>query len=124
MKALIYCLFLGLIVSLSSCVTTKYEWKNYDDRLYRFYGNQDINELILSLEQIIKSGEAKNRVPPGIYAEYGYLLYEIGKYEESIIYFEKEQNLWTEASVLMQKMTRNAQQKITLRRTEVSGSMK
>jgi len=113
MKALVYFLLFGLILSLTSCVSTTYDWKNYDGKLYRFYSNQDINELLLSLEQIIKSGEAKDRVPPGIYAEYGYLLYETGKYEESIVYFEKEQNLWPESAVLMQKMIRNAQQKIT-----------
>ena len=56
------------------------------------------------LAEVIEEGEAKGSVPPGIYAEYGHVLLDIGKAREAIIYFEKEKNVWPESSMLMDKM--------------------
>jgi len=102
-------LSLALLLLFSSCSSTQYGWRNYDGRLYKYYEKKDQDKFKASLEKIIRKGENDNRVPPGIYAEYGYLLYESQQYDSSIIYFEKERDRWPESAVFMQKMIRNAQ---------------
>ncbi len=91
------------------CASTCYHWYGYDESLYGYYKHPDIGKLQSSLESTIQRGEKDNRIPPGIYAEYGYVLYESGRYNEAIEFFKKEQEHWPESAVLMQKMIRNAQ---------------
>jgi hypothetical protein len=94
-----------LALVLLGCSTTKYHWGSYENSLYRYYKNPaDVEELGEALAEVIEEGEAKGRVPPGIYAEYGYVLLNIGRAPEAIIYFEKEKNAWPESSILMNNM--------------------
>ncbi len=94
-----------LALVLLGCSTTKYHWGSYEKSLYQYYKNPaNVEELGEALTEVIKEGEAKGSVPPGIYAEYGHVLLDIGKAREAIIYFEKEKNVWPESSMLMDKM--------------------
>lgn len=96
-------LFLSFFVA--GCATTKYTWKGYDTTLYRHYKNPDENEkFVMDLKEIIDAGEKKGNVPPGLYAEYGYTLYETKQYDEALVCFNKEYERWPESRVLMQKM--------------------
>ena len=62
----------------------------------------DLNE---TLEAIIKSADTtQSRVPPGIYAEYGYLQMQQGKSKEAIDLFKQERALWPESKVFMDRM--------------------
>lgn len=77
---------------------------------YNHYKNPTKSEqFIEDLRKIIQYGEISGRVPPGIYAEYGYALYEQGNYPEAIEYFKKEQSKWPESDIIMTKMINNAQ---------------
>jgi hypothetical protein len=67
-----------------------------------------VNKLLVVAKEVIESGESAGNVPPGIYAEYGYVLYEKGNFTEAILYFNKEQTKWSESKVLMAKMISNA----------------
>jgi hypothetical protein len=100
----------GIFIMLSGCVTpTIYTWKEYDDRLYKYYQNPTEPEsFIKDLREVISEGEKSNKVPPGLYAELGYALYAQGSYRESITYFQKESEKWTESKALMAKMIDNA----------------
>ena len=90
----------------------KYAWGRYDATLYAHYKNpQDKEAYLEHLGEIVQNAEAKDSVPPGLYAEYGYALYEFGKIPEAIAYFEKESAKWPESNVLMQKMIRNAKRR-------------
>lgn len=92
-------------VVLSGCVTTKYHWGKYENSLYEYYKNPaDVEKIAETLSTIIADGEALGNVPPGIYAEYGYILYITGKTQDSILYFEKEKKMWPESTTLMDKM--------------------
>jgi hypothetical protein len=88
-----------------------YHWRGYDDGLYRHYRNpQDRAQWVETLRVVILEGEQRGRqVPPGVYAEYGFALYEEGAWPQAIAYFEKERARWPESAVLMDKMIRNAQ---------------
>lgn len=87
-----------------------YRWNGYDEALYRHYRNpQDREAWVASLRTVILEAEqAGERVPPGIYAEYGYALFEEGQTKDASAWFEKEKATWPESRVLMEKMIRNA----------------
>ena len=98
-----------IMIGFSACSTTRYAWKNYDDKLYHHYRNPAENEkFIEGLKEIVVAGEETGRIPPGIYAEYGYALYEKGNYSEATIYFQKEYDKWPESRTFMLKMISNA----------------
>ncbi|MCD6288307.1 MAG: DUF4810 domain-containing protein, partial [Candidatus Hydrogenedentes bacterium] len=68
----------------------------------------DQEQFARTLETIIERGEQKGRVPPGIYAEYGYLLMVQGRAGEAITFFEREKAQWPESAHLMDVMIGNA----------------
>lgn len=93
----------------TGCTQSIYKWNGYDDAMYKFYKNPvEKEKFIEKLKNIIDSGEGTNTVPPGIYAEYGYLQYESSNYQEAIIYFQKEHDRWPESRIFISKMIRNA----------------
>ena len=98
----------ALVVSLTACATPnqKYYWGKYDPSLYGYYKDPaKVGDLSQTLEAIIKSADTKNtRVPPGIYAEYGYLQMQQGKSQEAVDLFKKEQAHWPESKVFMDHM--------------------
>ncbi|MGB8930497.1 MAG: DUF4810 domain-containing protein [Anaeromyxobacteraceae bacterium] len=97
--------------TLAACAPpTMYAWNNYDQAMYRHYKNpQDREAWVAALKTaVLESEQEGRRTPPGLYAEYGYALYEEGKAKDSIVYFEKEKAKWPESRVLMETMIRNA----------------
>ena len=86
-----------------------YLWGDYDSVLYAHYANpQDSERYLERLGQIVQKAEVeKDRIPPGLYAEYGYALFEAGRLDEAIIYYQKEREEWEESRVFMDKMIRN-----------------
>jgi len=87
----------------------KYAWNSYDSTLYGYYKNPAEKEKYMErLKTIILKAEQSKKVPPGIYAEYGYMFYENKNYPDAIIYFKKEYDLWQESRVFMQKMIDNS----------------
>jgi hypothetical protein len=101
-----------IVVALSGCATTnqKYDWGQYDPSLYAYYKSPaKVTELAISLEAIIKAAATKRSlVPPGIYAEYGYLQLQQGKSQEAVDFFRKEETLWPESKVFMERMIKVA----------------
>jgi hypothetical protein len=98
----------GLIVAFAGCATPKpkYDWGQYDPSLYAYYKNPSrVTELSESLESIIETANSKGAmVPPGIYAEYGYLQLEQGKSQEAMQFFKLEEAHWPESRVFMDRM--------------------
>lgn len=107
-------LAMGLALSAAACATgSHYAWGGYDQALHAHYrAPQDREAWVARLEAIIRTAEAEGlRVPPGIYAEYGYALFEEGRAAEAIPWFEKEKARWPESRLLMDKLIRNAGQR-------------
>lgn len=103
-------LYSCLLIIAAGCVPTRYVWNDYDNKLYRHYKNPaEYDQFIEQLKEIIENGEEAGKVPPGIYAEYGFALYEKGDFPEAIKYFKLESDKWPESRVLMAKMMRNAE---------------
>ncbi len=88
---------------------TLYTWRGYDDSLYAHYKNpQDHAKHIERLQKIVTQNETDGvKMPPGVYAEYGYALLEESRFDESVTYFKKEKETWPESAVVMEKMIRN-----------------
>lgn len=101
--------FILLLLLAQGCASTrKYAWGNYDSTLYTHYKKpQDKEAYLEHLKEIVNNAEVENRIPPGLYAEYGYALFESGNTIEAITYFEKEKAKWPESNILMEKMIRN-----------------
>ena len=101
--------FILPLLLFSSCVQTHYAWNGYDQALYDHYKNPaEREQYIETLQIIIQRAEESGKIPPGLYAEYGYTFYEVGSYQQAVQYFEKEAVLWPESRYFMGKMIRNA----------------
>lgn len=112
MKNTNYCIIAVTILMITGCAHTQYSWQNYDQKLYNHYKNPaTYDQFVEDLKNIMEKGETSGKIPPGIYAEYGYALYEKGNFPEAIKYFKKEQDKWPESNVIMTKMINNAQKK-------------
>lgn len=88
-----------------------YAWGKYDSALYTHYKKPaERTQWVTNLKTIIAEAEqAGAKVPPGMYAEFGYALFEEGQRDGAVTYFEKEKALWPESRVFMDKMILNAQ---------------
>lgn len=78
------------MLAVSSCTTTKtlYSWYDYEDATYQYHKRSTEELQVKVLEQYKKITEKQRGmrgvVPPGMYAEYGYLLYKTGKKDEGL----------------------------------------
>ena len=92
-----------VLVVVSSCSTSKglYSWYNYNDVAYGYMKNPteaaEQNLLSTYNKTIANQKGTRGIVPPGIYAEKGYLLLKANKVEEGISCLKKEIELYPEA---------------------------
>jgi hypothetical protein len=110
-RGLVLVISLALLGAACGGQQPLYHWGEYDSRLYRHYRNpQDRTGWVASMREVVLAAEQGGRkVPPGVYAEYGFALFEAGDHSAAISYFERERDLWPESRVLMDKMIVNAQ---------------
>jgi hypothetical protein len=100
------------VVILSGCATThqKYDWGKYDASLYAYYKDPTkLEELSVSLAEVINNADSEHTtIPPGIYAEYGYLQLEAGQNQKAVDSFRQEAAHWPESKVFMDQMIKVA----------------
>ena len=92
---------------LSGCAAKpKYDWGKYDSSLYVYYkAPAKAAEFSDALDAVIRGAESEHKaVPPGIYAEYGYVLMQQGRVQEASKYFSEEAAHWPESKVFMDRM--------------------
>jgi hypothetical protein len=92
-----------------------YYFGNYSQTLYNYEKNQNEESLtqhIQELEKIISESQTKNLpVPPGIYAELGYISLKTNKPQKAIELFKTESQLYPESKHLMTRLIQNAKEK-------------
>ena len=67
-------------LAFAGCTTSQYSWGNYEHALYKYYKTpSEVETYAEKLAEVIAGGESAGRVPPGMYAEYGYILWVQGK---------------------------------------------
>lgn len=90
-------------MSIASCTTTKtmYSWHDYEDVTYQYSKKrtEELKEKVLAQYQRLTEKQKGTRgvVPPGLYAEYGYMLCMEGKKEEGLKYLNEEIKLYPES---------------------------
>ncbi len=91
-------------IALASCSTTTkslYSWYDYEDATYQYNKRQTEELQVKLLEQYKKLTEnqrgTRGVVPPGMYAEYGYLLYKTGKKDEGLKFLKQETTAYPES---------------------------
>jgi hypothetical protein len=96
-----------VLVLVAGCAAQpKYNWGRYDPALYSYYKNPTkVADLAAALQAIINAADSKHaKVPPGIYAEYGYLQLEQGQDQAAVGLFKQEETQWPESKVFMDHM--------------------
>jgi hypothetical protein len=117
-------LVVAAISLLAGCVTNnqKYDWGKYDASLYAYYKDPaKAAELSAALAAVIEDANSnRTKVPPGVYAEYGYLQMQQGKNQDAINSFKQEAALWPESKVFMDQMTKVASASAPIRTSQSS----
>ena len=102
-----FLLIAGSVLLLGSCAPgALYNWGNYQTATYSYVKkggtDKDAATLVSTYQYIInKPGGIRGVVPPGIYADYGYLLFTQGKTEEALNYMKMEIGLYPESAVFV-----------------------
>lgn len=106
-------LLLATLALLNACAQQQFYWGSYEDSLYHRYqhpGEQGEAQAFSMLVAIISEAEqAQAKVAPGVYADYGYLLFKQGKADEAITAFQKEAQLFPESKHLMETIIERIQ---------------
>lgn len=105
------CALLAGLFFVGCAPQAMYYYGNYSQTLYSF--KKTMNEKTLTrhtqeLEKIIKESKKRNLpVPPGIYAELGYIHYKAKKTKDAAALFQKESALYPESRVFMDRLIKN-----------------
>lgn len=96
----------ALALFAMSCGSTRlYSWYDYQADYYHYLKNADADsqkKLAETYQKIIeKQKESRGIVPPGIYADYGWMLLQEGKTEEGKAMLAKEVELYPESEVFV-----------------------
>lgn len=111
-----YVVFLMISMLAVSCVSTKplYNWKGYDDAVYAYtkVNDEKNNEnLIKVYEKLIKSsGGTRQTPPPGVCADYGYLLLKKGEIAKGKELLTKETVLYPESKLFIDRILKRFEQ--------------
>jgi len=92
-----------------------YYWGDYSKSVYACRKDGTDEQLIKHkqvLETIIEESQQHNcRVPPGVYAELGYIYFRQNKNDDAIRFFDLEAKTYPEAGILMERLTQAAKAK-------------
>lgn len=109
-------LFSSMIVffSLSGCIPApvayhpQYYWGTYSEALYK--NKKDLTPESYqgyknALADIVEKSKTDGLlIPPGIYAEYGFILAQEGKHEEAQVYFNLEKEKYPESKIFVDRL--------------------
>jgi hypothetical protein len=98
------------------CAAPKmYYWGEYSNSLYSCRKQATEANLIKHkqiLENIIEESNKRDlRVPPGVYAELGYIYFRQNKNDEALKYFQLEERTYPESKVFIQRLSQAAKAK-------------
>jgi hypothetical protein len=109
MKKFIFVAFV-LSIFFVGCQPAKdtFYWGDYSTTLYNMKKNPDDKTLELHKKEIlnvIETSDLENKqVPPGVFAEYGYILLKNGDEKGGMEYLDKELNLYPESQVFITRI--------------------
>jgi hypothetical protein len=98
------------------CVQQKmlYNWGKYQQASYSYVKNnteEDLEKLLKEYQYLIDNQNgARKTVPPGIYADYGFLLVKQGKVKEGLELMKMEIALYPESAVFIERIIKRLEQ--------------
>ncbi|MCH4896377.1 DUF4810 domain-containing protein [Marinilabiliaceae bacterium JC040] len=102
-----------IVILFSSCSNSLYKWGNYEKKSFAYYEKQTPKSKKAFYESlrtiIIESHRAGRKPAPGIYAEYGYLLFMQGKKESAINLLKKEIEAYPESKLFVDRILKSIQ---------------
>ncbi len=111
----VFFIVLCCLISAGCAPKRIYYFGNYSKTLYSYEKNQNEESLLKhkqELETIITESETKNLpVPPGIYAELGYINLKSNNSKEAIRLLQVESQLYPESKHLMDRLIQSAESK-------------
>lgn len=115
MKKILFAVF--VVMSMASCISkaTLYSWHNYENIYYK-YNKKRTDELQVKLVEQYQKLTQKQKgkrgvVPPGLYSEYGYLLYMTGKQEEGLKFLKEEIRLYPESEQYISRIVKQLEER-------------
>ncbi len=104
----------GLLISSCGSGDVLYNWKGYDDAVYSYTKNsteQSVENLIKIYRKLIQNSGGTRRVPPpGVCADYGYLLIKKGEIEKGRELLVKETQLYPESKPFIDRILKRFEQ--------------
>ena len=117
MKKLIIVPVCGLIILFASCSSSTeslYTWYDYENSAYQYQKKYSDESYVDAMEEYLKVIEkqkgARKVVPPGLNAEYGYMLYKNGKIQEGLKFFKQEIALYPESEVYISRIIKQLEE--------------
>ena len=116
MRKIIGVLAIAAVLALSGCATVTeagYYWGKYSSTLYDYTKNpsdETVAAHVEELENIItESAERELRVPPGVYAELGYIRAKQGDGATAMAHYESEMALYPESRLFLERVVASSQ---------------
>lgn len=108
MKKIIFITMSVLLLASCSTQQSLYSWGHYENASYNYLKNSDelsTQELIKTYQEIIDKQKGKRgTVPPGVYADYGFVLLQANRTEEGKAMLLKEISLYPESKVFIERI--------------------
>lgn len=109
-------LIITAALGMTSCVTNKplYTWGNYDVTTYNYIKNEtekSLDDLLETYAKLMENqkGERKT-VPPGLCADYGFLLYKKGEKNKAIEMLKMEIALYPESATFITRIIKKLEE--------------
>ena len=97
-------------MAMSSCSTQKslYSWYDSEDASYKYTKRgteKTLEEAMIQYKKVIEKQKGIRKVvPPGVNAEYGFLLYKAGKKEEGLALLKAEIKAYPESEKFISRI--------------------
>jgi hypothetical protein len=103
-----------LFVGCASNYKSLYNWDAYSTQTYKYVkgGNEEDTEKLFEVYQKVidgQDGTIRGTIPPGVCADYGYLLIKAGRVEEGKALLRKEMELYPESAQFMNGIIRKVE---------------
>lgn len=98
------------MMALASCQTQQslYSWYDSEDATYQYtkrLTDEKLEKAMVQYQKVItKQKGTRKIVPPGVNAEYGYLLYKAGKKEEGLELLRTEIKIYPESEKFISRI--------------------
>jgi hypothetical protein len=105
--------FAAVVTLFASCDTPRaamYSWYDSEDATYQYTKRnteERLNAAMAQYELVVKQQKGTRQVvPPGINAEYGFLLCKAGKNEEGLVLLNEEMRLYPESEKYISRIVK------------------